>query len=417
MRVLLLTHYFPPEIGAPQRRWRELVAGFTGAGHQVAVCAPVPHYPHRSATALKAANTKTMKWGDGQNGERVLRVPYLPTSSSMPGQLLDQSVSSLYAFRVAAAMRRDAPDVVISTTPGIPMLFAGDSVARYLGIPHVAEIRDAWPDLIADSHLVRTATRGVLPEQVNSYLEQKALPAVFHAALRRASRIVVTTDGFRTRLAGCGHSAVTVVRNTAVPYRPSKQENQRASRDSLRLLYVGTVGRSQGLESIVRVVGAVPGVHLKIVGAGAAHRGLQRSAAEVLARTDGLTGGGRIQFLPQTTGDELESLWRWADSGVVSLTGLPSFEYTVPSKLYTIMARGVHITGVLSGEAAQIVTDAGAGHVVSPGDIDGLHDLLIDLRDGAADLTPSPRAQDWLATHAAPEIALGAYLDVLEGVR
>jgi len=335
----------------------------------------------------------------------------------MVGQLLDQSVSSLFALRVAAGMRSAKPDVVISTTPGLPMLFTGDVVAQMLGVPHIAEVRDAWPDLIGDSHLIRAATRDLLPEPVNDYFERTALPAAFHGVLRRAAHIVVTSEGFAARLRSAGHEAVTVVRNTAMPYRPSKQLRDRAEGEDLRLLYVGTVGRSQGLEALVRAIGDVSGVQLKIVGAGAAHRKLQRSAAEVMTMSGGLTVEPPIQFLPQTTGEELESLWRWADSGVVSLTALPAFEYTIPSKLYTLMARGIHVTGILSGEAASIVTASGAGHTVVPGDDKGLRTLLSEMRDGHVNLTPDSRAQDWLADHAAPAAALQRYLYVLEGTQ
>ncbi|WP_420909162.1 glycosyltransferase family 4 protein [Brevibacterium luteolum] len=417
MRILLLTHYYAPEIGAPQRRWKELIEGFSAAGHRVAVCAPVAHYPHRKAASLGEKRSKTLTWRDGEYGERILRLPYLPTSSSMAGQILDQSVSSFFAVRVAVAMRSARPDVVISTIPGLPMLFAGDAVSRLLGVPHVVEVRDAWPDLIADSHLVRAATRGLLPEPVADYLERRTLPAAFHTVMRRAAHLVVTTDGFAARLRGAGLGPVTVVRNTAVPYRPSKLHRRRRNGDPLQLLYVGTVGRSQGLESLVKAVAEVPGIQLTVAGSGAAQRSLQRAAADIFARSDDLSSGTTVRFLPQTTGEELESLWRWADSGIVSLTALPSFEYTVPSKLYTLMARGIHITGILGGEAAAIVQETDAGHVVAPGDTVGLRNLLADLRDGRANLVPSSRAQDWLADHAAPDVALSDYLTILEGVR
>lgn len=81
------------------------------------------------------------------------------------------------------------------------------------------------------------------------------------------------------------------------------------------------------------------------------------------------------------------------------------------------MARGIHITGILAGEAAGIVTDAQAGHVVAPGDESGLRELLTAMRDGRVDLTPSDRAQEWLAQHAAPDVALSRYLSILEGAR
>ena len=417
MRILLLTHYYWPEIGAPQRRWRELVTGMLAAGHHVAVCAPVPHYPHRCASDLDSANEKTMVWADGPHGERLLRLPYLPTSASMAGQLIDHSWSSLFAMRVAAALRAAKPDVVISTTPGLPMLFTGDIAARLLGVPHIAEIRDAWPDLIADSSLVRTATRRLLPAALTDYAERTVIPAAFHAVMRRASHIVVTSDVFASRLTAAGHKAVTVVRNTATPFRPTAQHRERDASSPLRLLYVGTVGRSQGLESLVRAVRELDGIELTIAGAGAAHRSLQRCAESSRSTSGELSGGAAIRVLPQTTGEELERLWKWADSGVVSLRGLPAFEYTVPSKLYTLMARGIHITGVLAGEAADIVTDAQAGHVVPPDDEAGLRELLTAMRDGRIDLTPSNRAQEWLAQHAAPDVALCRYLSILEGAR
>ena len=43
MKMLLLTHYYAPEFGAPQRRWSALVQRFIAAGHRVTVAAPVPH--------------------------------------------------------------------------------------------------------------------------------------------------------------------------------------------------------------------------------------------------------------------------------------------------------------------------------------------------------------------------------------
>jgi hypothetical protein len=45
MRILLITHNYAPEVGAPQHRWNALVQRFVAAGHDVAVLAPSPHFP------------------------------------------------------------------------------------------------------------------------------------------------------------------------------------------------------------------------------------------------------------------------------------------------------------------------------------------------------------------------------------
>ncbi|GAA2015639.1 glycosyltransferase family 4 protein [Brevibacterium samyangense] len=405
MRILLLTHYYAPEIGAPQRRWRELVSGFTAAGHEVAVCAPVPHYPHSRSRDLGRSGTRKWEWEDGEYGERILRLPYVYTSSSMVRQLVDQGTSSAAALAVAAAMRGNRPDVVISTTPGLPMLFTGEAVARLLGVPHVAEVRDAWPDLIADSSLVTSASKGLVPKAIADRAERQWLPALFTGVQKRAEAVVVTTEGFAQRLRERGVGNVTCIRNTArvdehaVHWRPAFSPDT-----PLRLAYVGTVGRSQGLQTLVHAVGNVSGVELRIVGAGAACAELEAAAAP---------HADRIRFLPQTVGPELENLWAWAHSGVVSLEPVPAFEYTIPSKIYTLMAKGVHITGALSGEAAAIVRESGAGHVAEPGDPVALERLITDLRTGALPVTQKPSAMQWIREHASPERAVATYLEVL----
>ena len=45
LQVLLLTHYYAPELGAPQTRLRETAAVLDRLGHTVRVLTGPPHYP------------------------------------------------------------------------------------------------------------------------------------------------------------------------------------------------------------------------------------------------------------------------------------------------------------------------------------------------------------------------------------
>lgn len=408
MRILLFTHYYEPEIGAPQRRWRGLVREFVERGHSVAVCAPVAHYPHRRAEALGVERRPVWRWTDGRQGERVLRVPYVPSSGTLPGQLIDQSVSSMASAFATAAMGRNRPDVLISTTPGLPMPFVASALARALRIPHIAEIRDAWPDLIADSSLVHRALGGRVPGGAAQWLESRALPAVFHSALRGADALVTTTHSFAAELRRRDMPPVTVVRNTSEVTDTAVRTTRRSSGEDLHLLYVGTVGRSQDLESVIRAVADVAGVRLRIVGAGVQKEQLRGVASSL---TD------RVEFFPQTTGADLEEHWAWAHTGLVSLADIPSFERTVPSKLVSVMARRVHVTGVVAGEAASMIRESGGGAVSRPDDTAQLRGLLTALRDDPNSTAMDERPLKWLRDHASPRAAADTYLDLLEEVR
>ena len=101
----------------------------------------------------------------------------------------------------------------------------------------------------------------------------------------------------------------------------------------------------------------------------------------------------------------------------MSLADVPSFERTVPSKLVSVMARRVHVTGVLAGEAAQMLRASKGGSVSRPGDTDELRRLLITLRDDPHSTVVDERSLEWLRDHASPQAAADTYLDLLEEVR
>jgi hypothetical protein len=45
MRILLLSQYFPPEVGSAAAKMAEMAAFLKGRGHQVEVVSQVPNYP------------------------------------------------------------------------------------------------------------------------------------------------------------------------------------------------------------------------------------------------------------------------------------------------------------------------------------------------------------------------------------
>ncbi|MGO3022467.1 MAG: glycosyltransferase family 4 protein [Brevibacterium sp.] len=397
MRIVLLSHYYYPEVGAPQRRWRILNDHLRASGHDVITVAPHPHYPYpnrdrffgsRVGRGRKRVDVRLGgTWDTGVDGERILRVPYLHSGSSMARQLLDQTVSASGAMSAVVDRLRGKmkPDVIVSTTPALPFLLAGDALSRLLRVPHVAEVRDAWPDLISEMNLVTGALGRYLPNALTETLEHRFLPDLLTRAQRRAAVVVVTTDGFKHRLEQRGVTAEVVrsgvspaelegasglTATGAIPVIAPAEEPSKHS--GLNLLYVGTVGRSQDLSTSIRALARTEGVHLRIVGGGV--------DAEAL-KDDAEINEVPVEFYPQHAGAELAAHWEWADAGLVSLSPLDSYECTVPSKLYSLMARRIPVLGVVAGEAAEIITGTAAGEVASPGDVDAVAAAMTVMRD------------------------------------
>lgn len=433
MRILLLSHYYYPEVGAPQRRWRILVDHLRAAGHQVITVAPHPHYPYPDRDGFFGSRVGRGRrrvdvrlggtWDTGIDGERILRVPYLHSGSSMARQMLDQMVSATGAMSAVIDRLRGSakPDVIVSTTPALPFLLAGDTLSRILRVPHVAEVRDAWPDLISEMNLVTGALGKYLPSKLTSSVEHRLLPSLFTRAQRRAAVVVVTTDGFKRRLEDRGVTAEVVrsgvspaelagasglTATGAIPMISAAVENLSGvtaskpakPRAGLNLLYVGTVGRSQDLSTSIRAMARTKGVRLRIVGDGVDTTALKAVAAK---------HGVRVEFFAQHAGAELAAHWEWADAGLVSLRPLESYEYTVPSKLYSLMARRIPVLGVVAGEAADIVTNTAAGEVASPGDIDSVAAAMTTMRErieAGEEFGTNPASgqepREWVIRHA-----------------
>src|SRR5690625_820804 len=335
MRVLLLTHYYPPEVGAPQRRWDAVIAHLRAHGVRVNVITPPPHYPHgymRDEHRDFGPGTRSR----GEHGELAHRTRFVPYDSELRRRGLDQVVAAADAVRIGLQrFRRHRPDVIVVTAPGLPTALGGVLLGRLLRVPVVLEMRDAWPDLIS------------YPEQWNddrpNLLGNVLANVAYHlvtGAQRRATALVTTSEAFAERMRTRRMPPVHVI-YTGTRQRPVAE---RLAHDGpLRILYLGTVGRSQDLEAAVRATAAVQErggrVQMRIVGDGALRAHVQRLADELDAPVD---------FLQPVAPTEIGAHYAWADTILVSLRAWEPMKWTVPSKLFEVLATGRHVTGTLA---------------------------------------------------------------------
>ncbi|WP_435736956.1 glycosyltransferase family 4 protein [Cellulosimicrobium sp. PMB13] len=419
--LLLVTHHYEPETGAPQRRWGALVPRLVDAGIRVSVLAPPPHYPAGTLDPAHA-DIRPGRVERGRHGERILRVRYREHTSSLASRTADHVVAAAHSVVLGwrhLRARAHRPTVVVGTVPGIPSMFAAWALARLFRAQFVVEMRDAWPDLIRPA--------GVVADGRGQRL-RAAVVAVAHRAIvrlqARSDLVVTTTETFAEVVAGRGAPHVGVVRNgttfgadrladdvgeevEALPDDSARLGPHRP----LRVVYVGTIGRSQGLEVAIHAAASLAGsglpVEVRIAGTGADVPHLTALAS---------TLGAPVTFLGRVPHSDVPALYAWADTVLVSLRDWEPFQWTVPSKLYETMATRRHVTACLAGEAAELVLSLEAGDVVPPGDVAALVALWSGfVREGAV---PSigPAAQEWVALNADDDALAARYVELLDGL-
>ncbi|KAA6431972.1 glycosyltransferase family 4 protein [Agrococcus sediminis] len=407
MRILLLSHYFEPEDGAPQRRWHALLQRFVQAGHEVHVICPPPHHPTGRMAARHRKTAGKYRYRATEYGANIYRVSYLWHNGHIATRTLDHLWVAFASMRAAFALRLIRgfrPDVVIATAPGLPTLLAGHSVARLLRAPLVAEMRDAWPDLVS-------YTPGLVRGQGFIGRFKHLVHEKVTSLQQTAAHVVTTTSGFAEVLRLRGIERVTVIRNGTLLRQYEALPPRESDHPELRVLYIGTIGRSQGLDVLLRAASRLREAGLpasvRIVGSGADIPRLRRLNAQL---------GHPVELMPQVPASAVFDHYLWADTCVVSLRDWEPFSWTVPSKLYELMAAGRHISALVAGESADLVIETASGDVVSPGDDESLARLWTELIRDPSRLQRDGGGRAWIAEHVDFDRIAEQYLDLLDSV-
>ena len=376
MRVLIVTHYFPPETGAPQARLSGLAATWAADGDEVTVLTGMPNHP---TGVLPRSYRRAVRRRERRDGYRVLRTwLYATPNEGMARKTLGHL--SFMASSVLLGGRASGPaDVVVVSSPTFFSILSGWLLARRKRARFVIDVRDLWPAIFVQL--------GVLTNRrVIRVLERLEL-----AAYAAADQVVVVSDGFRQDLIrrGVPPEKVHTIRNGAdlVRFRPAGPEPS-AQRAGLRarlgagpgdclVLYAGTHGISQALTTIADAAALledrdiqVGAIRFAFVGEGADKQRLRRRVTEL--------GLGNVVLAPGVPSAQMPGLLAAADICLVPLRKVPLFATFIPSKLFEYLAAGKPVVGSVTGEAARILAEAGAV-VVPPEDSGSLSAALAAL--------------------------------------
>ena len=356
MRIIIVTHYFPPETGAPQARLSGLAAAWAADGDDVTVLTGMPNHP---TGVIPPEYRGAIRRRERRDGYRVLRAWLYAT----PNEGIARKTIGHLSFMLTSVLlggRSSGPaDVIVVSSPTFFSIGAAWLLARLKRARLVVEVRDLWPAIFTEL--------GVLTNRrLIRLLERLEL-----AAYAAADTVIVVSDGFRANLIARGVPAdkVHTVRNGVRPGEfdpaapPDAQLRARlgASANDCLVLYAGTHGISHGLTSVADAAAQLmeEPIRFAFVGDGADKQRLQDRVAE--------RGLRNVTLLPSLPHEQVPALLAAADICLVPLRDVPLFSSFIPSKMFEYLAAGKPVVGALAGEAAQILREAGAW-VVPPAD-------------------------------------------------
>ena len=335
MRILFLTFYFEPDLGAGSFRATALVKALSRQLSHNDTIHVVTTMPNRYHTYLVDAPSH-----ETRGNIEIHRI-------SMPGHhsgMVDQSVA--FGYYAAGVVRctgfkvhKPDYDIVFATSSRLMTAMMGALMARFLKARSYFDFRDIFADTL--SNVVNRKYKWLFP--MIKFIERKTV--------RQADRINLVSPGFiayfkkirddieyRTFTNGIDDNFLDT------DYHPVDE-----NRGGRIILYAGNIGNGQGLDHIVPAAAARlgSGWQFWIIGDGGARKVLERELERL-----GITNVTLINPVDQA---RLIDYYRRADVLFLHLNDYPAFEKVLPSKIFEYAATGKPLLAGVTGYSRDFI--------------------------------------------------------------
>ena len=375
LRVLILTHHYPPEVGAPQTRLSGTAAFLRSRGHDVLVVTALPSYPTGVVPPAYRGRVRVR--------ERIEGVPVLRTWTwARPGGSIKLRLANQLSFAASAPLalpRVGKRDVILVESPPLFVGLTGAIYGAALRAPIVLHVSDLWPAVPIELGVLRNP------------LAIRAAELFERAVYRASRRLIVVTERWAAQLVASGVRAdrIDLVTNGVDTelFDPSRTRSARATvrrelgvaDDAMLVACIGTVSNVYGYELILEAAHRLAtrrDIRFLIVGDGSLKRSVEDEVRA--SRLDNVT------LLPAQPHARIRDLYAAADVSVGALLPLPVTRGQLPVRVLEAMAMARPIAFAGEGVAATLIAANGAGLVAPPNDAAGLADRVARLAEDAA---------------------------------
>lgn len=358
MRVLFITPYFPPEVGAAQTRIYELALRLQGSGHKIHILTTFPNYP--SGVVPKEWRGKFF-WKGLDNGMTVYRVwSYATPNRGFVKRIAGQLCFSFFSALAGLFISRS--DVMVIESPPLFDGFSGVFLNAVRGTPYVFMVSDLWPESAVQMGVLRNKSLIWLSKQIE---------LLFY---RRAAAVLSLTAGIQEKIKAepIPGSKVVLFRNSVDCqfFRPgldgsALRREIGIDSQAFVVIYAGTFGLAHNLSTVLETAALFQRegnqqVRFVLAGDGSDSDALRHKAAEGELKN--------VVFLNPIAKARMPELLSAADVVLVPLRNLEIFRGALPTKMFEAMACGKPLILGLAGEAEHLVRDSGAGYCIPPED-------------------------------------------------
>lgn len=396
MRFLILTQYFPPEVGAPQVRLLAMAQELRRRGHEVNVVTAMPNYPRGEVFAPYRRRWLVREEVDG------LPVTRMWIHAATGANVLNR-LWGYWSFTLSAiwgCFRVPKPDLIFVESPPLFLGMTAWVVSRLRGAPYIFNVSDLWPESAVQLGIVTNRTLISFAEALERF------------CYRHARTVCAVTEGIRDTIARVPRSAPVVLLPNGVDVETFRRLPD-ASPDGIdprkpTFMFAGTHGYAQGLDVIVeaaRRLATRPDIAFVLIGDGPDKERVQRLAINL----------PNLRFLDPVPVSAMPAYFSACRASIVTLRKLDLFKGARPSKILPSLACKTPVIYAGEGETAALIDDKACGISVPPECPEKLADAVVKLADDESlAWKMGKRGREFVSAEYSWEGIIGRWLDEIK---
>lgn len=349
MKLLIITQYFPPEVGAPQNRLFELSQRLLKEGVDVHILTAMPNYP--VGEVFESYQNKSYLFEE-MKGLKVHRSEIYATSSKSIVKRLRNYFSFVFSsYRKGRANIKENFDFVLCESPPLFLGISAYRLSKRFKAKFIFNVSDLWPESAEELGLVKNKFFLNLAYRLERTLYRKS--------------VLVTgqTQGIVKSINDRYPKVKTYWLPNGVDLNYFDPDNVKVmgwrekhgfESGDIILLYAGIIGHAQGLDVILKAADILRGQkHVKFVLLGSG------PLKEDLLEMKSTLKLDNVKFLDVVTKREMPSIIKSIDVALVPLKKLDLFKGAIPSKIFENCAMKKMLLLGVEGEAKELFIDKG----------------------------------------------------------
>jgi glycosyltransferase involved in cell wall biosynthesis len=369
LKLLILTQYFPPEVGAPQNRLFELAVRLQRSGVEVTVLTAMPNYPAMEIHEDYKGRSYMVEEMDGLKVHRSSI--YVSRNKSITSRLRNY-FSFVYSSIAAGPKLPSSFDFLLCESPPLFLGYSAMYLARAKKAKLIFNVSDLWPE---------SAERlGVVTNKLLLNLAYR-----LEAKLYRKSVLVTgQTQGICSDIEKRFPQVKTYWLPNGVDldyYNPALitesdwRLKENFASDDFIFLYAGIIGLAQGLEIILEAAKefrSKPHIRFILMGSG--------PEKKKLVEMKNSAGLNNVSFIDPVPKSRMPYVLKSVNAAIVPLKKLDIFKGAIPSKLFENLAMEIPVLLGVDGEAKTLFIERGhCGLYFEPGNTGALINAIDQL--------------------------------------